>query len=112
MRPPGEGRRRLLERHAELCKVFSNPTRLAVLEALRGGEGSVQEIARAIGAAAGTVSPHLLLMRARRVLASRREGARVYYRLDNPKLGRAFDLIHEILTEQLRKEAALAAEPR
>lgn len=90
--------------HAEMCKVFSNEVRLRILDLLRSGEFAVQDVADALELPVGTVSPHLLMMKRRRVLESRREGVSIHYRLANPKLIKAFDLIHEILLEQLRKE--------
>jgi ArsR family transcriptional regulator len=100
----------LYEHHAEMCKVFSHPTRLRILNILRERELSVATIARELGVLLGTVSPHLLMMRRRRVLVSRKQENRVFYRLANPKMLHAFDLIREILCEQLRKEGLLVRE--
>lgn len=93
--------------HAQLCKVFSNPTRLQILNVLREGEMSVGTIALKLRLPPGTVSPHLLMMKARRVLSSRGKGNLVFYRLANPKMLKAFDLIREILAEQMRREEIL-----
>ena len=98
----------LYEHHAEMCKVFSNATRLQILSVLRDREMTVATIARELGVALGTVSPHLLMMKQRRVLASRKQGNQVFYRLANRKLLQAFDLMREILYEQMRLEAPLA----
>ena len=95
----------LFAAHAEICKVFSNAMRLQILGILRDRELSVHQVARALRRPLGTVSPHLLMMKQRRVLTSRREGSSVFYRLANPRLLKAFDLIHDILLEQLRKDA-------
>ena len=102
--------RMLFERHAEMCKVFSDATRLMILNVLREGELSVTAISEKVGIPLGTVSPHLLMMRRRRVLLSRRDGNQVLYRLANPKMLRAFDLIREILYEQMKAEGVLAKE--
>ncbi len=98
----------LLQRHAELCKCFSNATRLAILDTLRHGELSVLEIAQWLGKPVGSVSPHLLMMKRRGVLNSRRDGNRIIYRLAHPKMVRAFDLIQEILLDMLEGEGKLA----
>src|SRR3990170_7508468 len=82
-----DARRKLLcERHAEMCRVFSHPTRLMILDVLRENEMSVGEVAKALELNLATVSPHLLMMKQRRVLLSRRESNQVYYRLANPKM--------------------------
>lgn len=93
-----------------MCKVFSNATRLRILDTLRAGQMTVAAIAETLGAAVGTVSPHLLMMKQRRVLVSRKQGNQVFYRLANPKMLLAFDLIREILHEQMQQQGALARE--
>ncbi len=95
------------ELHAELCKVFTSPTRIRILGLLRHGERSVGDLARALGLPQPNVSQHLALMRIKGVLASRREGVAVYYRVANPKVLRAFDLIQEALRERLRVEGRM-----
>ena len=99
--------RELYKYHAEMCKVFSHPTRLQILNALREREVSVSDLAGQLQVAIGNLSQHLNMMKQRRVLASRKEGNVVFYRLANPKMLRAFDLIREILSEQMQRESAL-----
>ena len=94
--------------HADMCKVFTNPARIRILDLLRDGEKSVGELTKRVHLAQPTVSKHLIVMRDRAVLLSRREGATVYYRLANPKVIQAFDLIREALVESLRRGARLA----
>jgi ArsR family transcriptional regulator len=100
----------LYERHADMCKVFSNAVRLRILSVIGKREMSVAAIAKNLGVALGTVSPHLLMMKQRRVLGSRKKGNQVFYRLANPKILRAFDLIREILSEQMREEGQMGRE--
>ena len=98
----------LFERHAEMCKVFSNASRLMILHILREREMTVAAIAESLGVALGTVSPHLLMMKQRGVLLSLKQGNQVFYHLANPKMLLAFDLIREILHEQMQREILLA----
>jgi ArsR family transcriptional regulator len=95
----------LYQRHADMCKVFSHPTRLQIFHALRDRELSVSDLAARLGVAIGNLSQHLNMMKQRRVLASRKEGNSVYYRLANPKVLEAFDLIRELLVEQMQRES-------
>jgi DNA-binding transcriptional ArsR family regulator len=97
----------LYERHAEMCKVFSNPTRLMILNVLRDAEMTVAAVAEKLGITMGTVSPHLLMMKRQHVLASRKQGNQVFYRLANARMLKAFDLIREVLYEQMRQEGNL-----
>ncbi len=103
----GELSRALYERHAEMCKVFSNPTRLMILNVLRDAEMTVAAVAEKLGIAMGTVSPHLLMMKRQHVLVSRKQGNQVFYRLTNARMLKAFDLIREVLYEQMSHEGIL-----
>ncbi|MBI4457118.1 MAG: winged helix-turn-helix transcriptional regulator [Acidobacteria bacterium] len=97
----------LYRHHADMCKVFSHPTRLQILNTLREQEMSVSDLAGRLKVTIGNLSQHLNMMKQRRVLVSRKEGNVVFYRLSNPKMLKAFDLIREILSEQMRRESLL-----
>lgn len=98
--------------HAELCKVFSHPTRLEIINTLREQELSVGELAERLGIGLSTVSQHLSMMKDRRILMSRKEGNVVYYGLSNPKILQAFDMIRDILFEQIERNQLLLRERR
>jgi ArsR family transcriptional regulator len=100
----------LFDRHADLCKVFSNPIRLRILNVIGDREMNVASIAKKLGIALGSASPHLLMMKQRRVLLSRKAGNQVFYRLANPKILQAFHLIRTILSEQIKQEEVLSKE--
>jgi len=93
--------------HAEMCQVLSHPKRLEAINVLRDGETSVSELAQKLGLPIGNLSQHLAMMRERRILISRKEGNVVYYRIANPKLLQVFDMLREMLFEQIRQDAAL-----
>jgi ArsR family transcriptional regulator, virulence genes transcriptional regulator len=94
-------------RHAEMCKVFSHPLRLQILNTLRDQEMSVSDMAGLLRVAIGNISQHLSMMKHRHVLVTRKDGNIVYYRLGNPKMLAAFDLIREILFEQMQREGTI-----
>ena len=93
--------------HAEMCQVFSHPKRLEVIDILRDGEMTVSELAQRLGLTVGNLSQHLSMMKERHILLSRKEGNMVHYRIANPKLLRCFDMMREMLFEQIRQDAAL-----
>lgn len=65
----------------EIFSLLADATRMRILLALRTGERSVGEIAATVGKSQAAVSQHLAKLRLSRVVATRHEGARVYYRL-------------------------------
>ncbi|MBI4295554.1 MAG: winged helix-turn-helix transcriptional regulator [Chloroflexi bacterium] len=98
---------RIYTYHAEMCKVFSHPKRLELINALRHQEMSAGELAERLGIAQANLSQHLAMMRERRILVSRKDGNQVYYRITNPRLLEAFDLLRGVLFEQIRQDASL-----
>ena len=93
----------LYEIHAEMCKVFSNPTRLEILNLLRDKESSVTELIEKTGLSQANISQHLSIMKSKGFVTSNRKGKNIYYKLTNPKIIKAFDIIREVLSERLEK---------
>lgn len=104
--------RLLLQRHAELCQTLASPVRLEILNLLRGDEQRVSELAEATGLNQANVSQHLAVLRNKRIVSTRREGTNVYYRVANPKMIRACDLIREVLAEQADEHVEIARAAR
>ena len=88
--------------HAEMCKVFSNPTRLEILNLLRDKELSVTGLIEKTKLSQANISQHLSIMKSRGIVASDRRGKNIYYKITNPKIIKAFDIIREVLKERLQ----------
>ena len=88
--------------HAEMCKVFSKPIRLEILNFLRDKEMSVTKLIEKTKLSQANVSQHLSIMKSKGIVASNRKGKNIYYELTNPKIIKAFDIIREVLGEQLK----------
>ncbi|MDO8647196.1 MAG: metalloregulator ArsR/SmtB family transcription factor [Candidatus Diapherotrites archaeon] len=99
--------KRLYELHAEMCKVFSNPTRLEILNLLKDRELSVTELMKKTRLSQANISQHLSIMKSKGIAISIRKGKNVYYRLSNPKIVKAFDIIREILAERLKENGKI-----
>lgn len=83
--------------HADVCKVLTDPKRLMLLDALRTGEHSVGELAEAIGATLPNASQHLAVLRGAGLVDGTRSGTTVLYRLAEPAIVEACDVIHAIV---------------
>lgn len=95
--------KRLFELHAEVCKAFANAKRLEIIYALRDGEHSVEELVEILDLPKANISQHLTILRQRQAVIARREGLYIYYRLSNPKIAQACDLMREVLKEHLEE---------
>ncbi len=81
---------------ARLFKLLGDPTRTRILyTVLEAGEMCVCDIAATIEATETTVSQALRLLRASGVVANRREGRMVYYRLADAHVRMLLDLSRE-----------------
>lgn len=70
-----------VELAAEVFSLLSDPTRIRIILALRGGELPVGELAERVGKSPTAVSQHLAKLRWGRVVSTRQEGTRVFYSL-------------------------------
>ena len=107
MAPTEEHNKRVFELHAGICRTLAHPKRLEILSLLRRGELSVGELAERMGASLANVSQHLAVLRDKGVVEARREGVSVYYRVSNPKIIQACDLMRDVLFEQLARSGQL-----
>ena len=71
------------DRACRLMKVLSNPDRLLLLCQLSQGEKRVGELETLVGVAQPTLSQQLSVLREDGVVATRREGKHIYYRIDS-----------------------------
>ena len=79
---------RLLAANAlgEFLSAIAHPKRIQIIEELRSGEIDVASLTKTLGVSQSNVSQHLAVLRAHRVVAERREGRRVFYRLRTVEL--------------------------
>jgi ArsR family transcriptional regulator len=98
----------IFDLHAEVCKIFSHPKRLQIIEALRDKELTVSEVVAQLKIPKANVSQHLAVLRQKRVVVTRREGLNIFYRIANPKIIQACDLMRQVLHEQLAEGERLA----
>lgn len=75
-----------MESAAECLRAVAHPARLRMLDAMLQGEFAVHEIAMLCGISPNQTCEHLRLLQARQILASRRNGRTVYYRILAPQI--------------------------
>ncbi len=82
----------IFSNEAELLNALSHPARLEILELLRDGESCVCHIQAMLDLRQAYVSQQLNILRQAGLIASRKEGLRVYYQVSDPRL---FDLLDQ-----------------
>jgi len=77
---------RLYAEFARIGKAIANPHRLEILEVLAQGERTVESVATETGLTVANASRHLQQLRQAQLVATRREGLFVHYRLAGPEV--------------------------
>ena len=83
-------------RSAAVARALGDPKRLCVLESLAAGEVSVGDLASRASCQVPNMSQHLAVLRSAGLVTARRDGNTVYYRLSDPKVLEACQLLMSI----------------
>ena len=84
---------------AQLYKALGDPTRLKILTTLDQGEMCVCDLAAFLGVSESAVSHQLRLLRQLHLVANRRQGPILYYRLDDEHISQLINLALEHIRE-------------
>ena len=74
---------RVAENVAEVLKAMAHPVRLQIIELLEQKEMCVGDIVDALGGKQAITSQQLNMMKDKGVLGCRRDGTKVFYRIEN-----------------------------
>lgn len=74
-----------LERQAEILKVLGHPIRLKIVAGLLSQSCNVKKIWECLELPQATVSQHLSLLKNKGIIAGRRDGTEVFYRVISPE---------------------------
>lgn len=85
------------EVRARIMKAMAHPSRLMMVEELSHGERCVCELTELVGADISTVSKHLAILKKTGIVADRKDGKQVYYRLKVPCVLKFFHCIESVI---------------
>lgn len=88
--------RRHAARAAAMLAALSHEARLRVLCDLVTGERSAGELVDRSGLSQSALSQHLGRLREQGIVATRREGQSIFYRIADPDAARIMSVLHEI----------------
>lgn len=84
------------EEVAATLAAMASPKRLLVMCTLLSGEKSVGDLAQIVGLSPAALSQHLGKMRALRLVATRRDGQTIYYRLASAEVEAVLDTLNRV----------------
>jgi DNA-binding transcriptional ArsR family regulator len=88
---------------SEVLKAMAHESRLLLLCALAEGEKSVTELEQFLGERQSAVSQQLARLRLDRLVATRRDGKVIYYRLANQGVRKILGAIYDVFCEPVRR---------
>lgn len=94
-----------LQQVAAYFQALSEPTRLQILNLLRGGERNVGELAQLCGYTSANMSRHLAFLTQHGLVARASRGTSVYYRIADESVYALCDLVCGAIARQLDRAA-------
>jgi ArsR family transcriptional regulator len=86
---------------AEFFKALAHPLRIRILDELRKGEVSVNDLGSRLNVEQSNLSQQLAVLRTRNILAARKDGQNVYYSVRDPQLFDLLDVARKIFNNHL-----------
>jgi DNA-binding transcriptional ArsR family regulator/YHS domain-containing protein len=93
----------------EVFKVLANQKRLEIIQLLKKGELNVGDMTAMLGLRQPNLSQHLTLLRQHKLVATTKKGREIYYKLTDPNIAKAVDLIYRFLQSQHNVSSELKA---
>jgi rhodanese-related sulfurtransferase/DNA-binding transcriptional ArsR family regulator len=98
----------LFDHLARVAKALANGRRLELLDLLAQGERTVDALARSAGLGLTTTSGNLQTLKSAGIVATRRDGTRIYYRLAGPDVVDLYARLRDVAAGHLPDVAAAA----
>jgi rhodanese-related sulfurtransferase len=99
----------LFEQFARVGKALASPKRLELIDLLAQGERPVEALARAASLGVTSCSAHLQTLKHARLVTTRKDGVKVYYRLAGPDVGALYGHLQQVASSHLPDVAPAAA---
>ena len=93
----------IFDNQAELLQALAHPVRLEILEVLRDGEQCVCHLESVLGLRQAYISQQLMALRKVGLVAHRKDGLRVYYRVLDPGVYAILDVARSLVSRRMAK---------
>src|SRR5215813_3825066 len=106
----GTAKSALFDAFAAVAQALGNGRRAEIIDVLAQGERPVDELAGEISQSVANTSQHLQVLARAGLVRSRREGARVFYRLASDRVGELWAAVRNVAVEHVAEVSVLADE--
>jgi ArsR family transcriptional regulator len=93
--------RQLSHFKAEFFKALAHPLRISILDSLREGELTVNEISQKFEVEPANASQQLAVLRNKNIVTARKEGSNVFYSVTDPSVFKLLNVAREIFNNHL-----------
>ena len=100
----------LFDAFASVAQAIGSGRRAEIVDVLAQGERSVDEVAGEIGQSLANTSHHLRLLARSGLVRSRRDGARVVYRLASDRVADLWAAVRDVAAHHVAEVSVLAGE--
>lgn len=94
-------RHRVSNFKADFFKALAHPLRISILDALREGEMTVNEISARFMIESANASQQLAVLRNKNIVFARKEGSNVYYAVRDKAIFKLLDVAKDIFSNHL-----------
>lgn len=100
----------LFGQFAQIARAFASPKRIEIIDLLAQGERCVEAIAAQTGQTVANASQHLQVLKGVCLVASRKEGLQVFYRLADPMVLRGYRALQALAEARLAEVGRLVTD--
>jgi rhodanese-related sulfurtransferase len=91
----------VFEQFARVAAAFASPKRIEIIDVLAQGERNVETLAAETGLSVANTSRHLQVLKVSSLVAARKEGLQVFYRLADPDVLAGYRVLRRLAEERL-----------
>jgi len=91
----------VFEQFARVAAAFSSPKRIEIIDVLTQAERNVETLAAETGLSVANTSRHLQVLKASSLVAARKEGLQVFYRLADPNVLAGYRVLRRVAEKRL-----------
>lgn len=100
----------VFEQLSRVASAFGSPKRIEMIDVLAQGERNVETLAAETGLAVANTSRHLQVLRGAGLVASRKEGLQVFYRLSGPEVVEGYQVLRRVAEARIAELGRVAKE--
>ncbi len=95
---------------ADIFQALAHPTRIAIIDLLATGELSAGDLMEKLGMEQANISQHLAILRAKKLVANRKAGNKVFYSVKDPIIIEVLALMRKYFQNNLKESHELLHE--